>query len=426
APLTIAVGLAVGTALSLVVLRRVLVRRGDRVHAPSAARDTGRTHPYTFRRHIIRLLQAGRRQNLRSFLALALGVLTIFAVGLHRQGFNDSAQLRQGTLGYTLWCESTVPIYHDISTLFRKENHIQALQCLRYSADEASCLNLNKVSTPTVLGVDLDALPLDEETRQAMRHGNDTVYPALVDATVLTWSLGKRLGDTLYYAADDGRRVGIRLAATLPNTIFQGNILIGRADFSRIWRGITGSEVILLRVPESDRDAVKEYMEQSLNEYGMTVTTTSERLRQFNSVTDTYLTIFMTLGGLGLLLGIMTFVIVVRKNLLLRRQEIALYRTLGFTDSRIIDMLCRENRVVPLAAIGTGVAASLLSISFGLTHVGVWLWVTAGVFVLLFVGAALYFVRRSVRRTVYSDEDKPPLSGKTKPLCQVRQSLFVR
>jgi membrane protein implicated in regulation of membrane protease activity len=81
-----------------------------------------------------------------------------------------------------------------------------------------------------------------------------------------------------------------------------------------------------------------------------------------------------------------------------------LYRTLGFTDRRIIDLLYRESRVVPLLAICTGVAASLLSVSFGFAHVGVWLWVTAGTFVLLFIGAALYFVRRSVQRTVRPKE----------------------
>ena len=80
---------------------------------------------------------------------------------------------------------------------------------------------------------------------------------------------------------------------------------------------------------------VKKLISQALSEYGVRVMTTNDRLRQFNTVTDTYLTIFMTLGGLGLLLGILSFIIVIRKNLAMRRDEIRLYRVLGFTDGQI-------------------------------------------------------------------------------------------
>lgn len=80
---------------------------------------------------------------------------------------------------------------------------------------------------------------------------------------------------------------------------------------------------------------MKNLISQALSEYGVRVMTTNDRLRQFNTVTDTYLTIFMTLGGLGLLLGILSFIIVIRKNLAMRRDEIRLYRVLGFTDGQI-------------------------------------------------------------------------------------------
>jgi putative ABC transport system permease protein len=91
-----------------------------------------------------------------------------------------------------------------------------------------------------------------------------------------------------------------------------------------------------------------------LNNYGIRVMPTGERLKIFYSVTDTYLTIFLTVGGVGLLLGIFSFIIVVRKNLVARAKEIALYRSLGFNEKRILNILYKENITVPLFAILTG------------------------------------------------------------------------
>ncbi len=98
--------------------------------------------------------------------------------------------------------------------------------------------------------------------------------------------------------------------------------------------------------------------------------TTNDRLRQFNTVTDTYLTIFMTLGGLGLLLGILSFIIVIRKNLAMRRDEIRLYRVLGFTDGQIGRIFYKENILVPLYAILTGVIGALISVSANFSNAG--------------------------------------------------------
>ena len=116
----------------------------------------------------------------------------------------------------------------------------------------------------------------------------------------------------------------------LSNSVFQGNILVDQALFSEIWTETTGSEVFLLKTGESEREEVKKLISQALSEYGVRVMTTNDRLRQFNTVTDTYLTIFMTLGGLGLLLGILSFIIVIRKNLAMRRDEIRLYSCARF------------------------------------------------------------------------------------------------
>ncbi|MDH6358485.1 ABC transporter permease [Parabacteroides sp. PF5-9] len=372
-------------------------------------------------------LYINKKQAMLSFFALATGVFIVFSVGLNRKGFADSSQLRTGTGGYTLWCESTVPVYHNMATQAGRERlsltalstETTILQCLRYNADDASCLNLNKVTTPTVLGVDMQALtesdfqielslyPLEREAVfDRMQQKTDSVYPALVDATVLTWSLVMNLGDTLWYEGDGGKRVGIQLIGTLSNSVFQGHIMIDRTLFREIWEETTGCEVFLLKTAEDEKEEVKTLLSQALNEYGVNVSTTNDRLKQFNTVTDTYLTIFLTLGGLGLLIGIVSFIIVIRKNLAMRRKEIELYQTLGFTNNRIEETLYRENLLVPLYAILTGVISALVGVSISFMNTSLWVWLLALLFAIFFVICVIVFVRKSVKESVQSSAFK--------------------
>ena len=156
----------------------------------------------------------------------------------------------------------------------------------------------------------------------------------------------------------------------------------------------------MVQPPEAVTKVAKHLIEQALHEYGIRVTTTNDRLRQFNEVTDTYLSIFMTLGGLGLLIGIFSFIIVIRKNLAMRREEIQLYRMLGFTDHWIETLLYRENRIVPLYALIAGSVGALVSVGVNFPHAGIALWLMAGGFLLLFIGCVLGFVKRYVRHEV--------------------------
>ena len=209
-----------------------------------------------------------------------------------------------------------------------------------------------------------------------------------------------KLGDTLFYENNRGQSIAIQLVGTLPNTIFQGHILIDKLFFSEIWEETTGSEVFLLKTGDSEIEEVKTLLSQALNEYGVRVTSTNDRLRQFNSVSDTYLTIFMTLGGIGLLLGIMGFIIVIRKNMASRRKEIVLYKTLGFSNWKLIKMFYKENLIVPLYAIATGVISSLAGVGVSFKNTGTGLWIMAFLFTLLCVLCVIIFVKKSVKNEV--------------------------
>ena len=385
--------------------------------------------PLTGKAFVYAALFAGRKQAMLSFFSLSMGVFIVFSVGLNREGFADSAKIAAGAGGYSLWCETTVPVYHNLSTALGREKlaltelpaDAEVLQIFRYSSDDASCLNLNKVSHPTVLGVDMEQLgrshftidrALDENGRnkgkgenqfEAFRYRTDDVYPVLVDETVLTWGLALQLGDTIFYKGSNGKNVALCLSGALRNSIFQGNILIDNHLFAEIWNEITGSEVMLVKVNESETENVKMLISQALSSFGVHVMTTNDRLEMFHSVTDTYLTIFLMLGSVGLLLGIMSFIIVVRKNLASRMREIHVYRSLGFPDKKIARFLYVENSIVPLYAIGTGCIGSVLAASGGLANVSGWLLLISFGFAILFLGCILVFIRKVIDKIMNYD-----------------------
>lgn len=359
-------------------------------------------------------LFAYRKQVVSSFLPLVLGVFIVFAVGLNRRSFADSSQLRQGTGGYALWMESSVPVYYDINTpegkkqlsLTELPTDAHFLQFLRYSADDASCLNLNKVTTPTVLGVDMDqftqSFSVDYYAGYDLQRIKDvdSPYPVLVDETVLTWGLMMNMGDTLYYTDAHDNEVKLLIAGTLPNTVLQGNVVIDKSLFAKIWPELTGSEVALVRVNEANVKQTAQLIATALNEYGVRVNTTNDRLRQFYQVTDTYLTIFLSLGGIGLLLGILSFLIVIRKSLIARSSDIQMYAMIGYRAETISQLLFKENVIVPVYAIIVGVTGALLSIGTGFINVSVSIWLLSLLLMLLFAGCVWVFVKRLVIKEV--------------------------
>lgn len=307
-----------------------------------------------------------RRQHWLSFWTLALGVFIVFAVGLNRPDFSHSSGAVTG--GRQFYGESRIPIQYDLNTPEGRHHlHLddlpvetRFLQLPKHTEDEASCLNLNKVETPSVIGMaheDMKAFGIVDDQQQRA-----DIVPVFADEEALLWSMMKQVGDTLNYHASDGREVKAVIAGSYPTGIFHGNVVMPLSAFRQLWPEETGSRILLFSLPSPHDSASGSSatlpIAQALSDYGVTIIPTTERMRQFFEVTDTYLTIFLSLGGLGLLLGLASLLIVIRKNLAARRSEILLYHTLGFTSEAVARMLRREQLVVPLLAVGAAMAGS--------------------------------------------------------------------
>lgn len=328
---------------------------------------------------IWKTLAAQKSQVLLSYEALAIGIFTVFAVGLNRPDFSHSVEESSITGGYNLWCDSRIPIEYDLNS---KEVHNKLalkdlaegttfMQCLKHTQDEASCLNLNKVSTPTVLGIslgDIQGFGVDTTLLSSNNIQGVNNYPVLIDQEALIWSLMKSVGDTLHYSSSNGEPINLIIAGTYPTGIFHGSALMNKNIFRKIWKEESGSKIFLVRTNKEEE--TKNLLEIALSQYGVSICTTTERIEQFFSVTDTYLAIFLTLGGLGMIIGIFCLIIVIRKNLVSRRLNIDTMRCLGFDKETIRQQLYKENIIVPITAIAAGAIGSIISISANATGAG--------------------------------------------------------
>jgi len=333
---------------------------------------------------------AGRNKarSIMTIILLALGTFTIIITGANRQTLYGVEKSRSsGTGGFLFWAETTVPLMYNLNTdNGRKKlglsdenvlNNVDFLQFYSLDGDDASCLNLNQVAQPRILGINPD----DFNNRQAFSFKNlkkglsknnpwleleksfgTDIIPAIADQTVITWGLKKKVGDTLIYFNEQGKKVKLLLIAGLNNSIFQGNILISDENFRKHFPSEGGSKIMLIDASDSDKNELSELLQSRLVDYGIQITNNTERLAEFNSITNTYLSVFMALGGLGVIIGTIGLGIVLYRNMLERKQELAIMIALGYTNKHIFRLVFNENLLLLVAGLMCGLLAALIGI----------------------------------------------------------------
>ncbi|MCF8365563.1 MAG: ABC transporter permease, partial [Bacteroidales bacterium] len=336
------------------------------------------------------LKNAGRNRagSISTIALLALGTFTIMITGANQQTFYGVSNDRSsGTGGFSMWVENAVPIIYDLNTHTGKEKYgleddpvfenVKFLQFHSLEGDDASCLNLNQVDRPRVLGVDAKIFDANKSFSFASLHKSidasrpwlsldkkfeSGVIPAFADQTVITWGLMKKVGDTLTYLNEQGNPIKLLLAGGLKNSIFQGNILIADSIFMANYPSAGGTEIMLVETPADEAGKVTNILEERLTDYGLEITSTKTRLATFNSVTNTYLSVFMILGGLGVLIGTIGLGIVLLRNIMERKAELALLLAIGFRKTEILKTIFLENFILLLAGNTLGFFAALIGI----------------------------------------------------------------
>ncbi len=293
------------------------------------------------------------------FAAIASGLYVVLAVSLNTPTVQNPTDYSSGTGGFAYLAKTTLPLsFNPADPLEIKKYHLppypwkeNAIAFFTTGSGQANCLNLNRVTTPQLLGIPKDALKHRFSFSSSFKdypanwsalefpdtHETDQeTIPAIADANVIEWGLGKKLGDTIEYTGEPGHRFSIRLVAALNASVFQGMILIDEATLLRHFPTSARRDFILAANHATDTNAssIRQNIAEALKPWGPQITDTSDYLNTFLNVEKTYLSIFLLLGTLGLLLATGTIAGICIREFSLRQNESALLHALGFSRLR--------------------------------------------------------------------------------------------
>ncbi len=317
------------------------------------------------------LRNAGRRpgRGMAAAGMLACGAFIVVSVSAMREDFRGSP----GTGGFALYAESSVPITDDLNDAKARERlrlELDGARVVRLKArdgDDASCLNLNQSLTPPLLGADPASLAgrFGADWTLLDRDEGDRVVPAIVgDAATPVWKLRKSIGALLDYVDERGRPFKVKLVGALPMrlSIFQGRLLVSASRFTALYPAEAGYRVFGIDVPAERAEAVAAHLTKRLETAGFDVGTSTSRLERYYTVERTYLALFQALGALGILLGSAGMGVLVLRNVMERRSELALLRAVGYTKAQAAGVVQAEHRFLVAAGLGVGAAASMLAV----------------------------------------------------------------
>jgi hypothetical protein len=338
---------------------------------------------------------AGRNVG-RSAATIALmssAAFLIVAVSAFRMSPTDA-----GVGGFDLLAESSQPIYADLNTpegrrelLAGKAGQLNGSTILAMRlkpGDDASCRNLYQPSQPRVLGVTPQLIEYFDNLQLPARFtwsasaaqsqpemGNpwqllakpavaSGPVPVVLDQNTAMYSLRLYGGVGQQFKVEyaGGRSIEFRVAGLLSNSVLQGSLLIGEADFKRLFPQVSGYRSFLIKTPPSKTAQVAAVLEDQLGDQGFDTTLARERLADLLAVQNTYISTFQSLGALGLVLGTFGLAAVQLRSVFERRKELALMRATGFRRFRLGEMVLLENLLLLVGGLALGTTAALVAV----------------------------------------------------------------
>jgi ABC-type antimicrobial peptide transport system permease subunit len=267
--------------------------------------------------------------------------------------------------------------------------------------DDASCLNLYQPEKPALLGVPedfvrrggfrfrqlLDQGACDDPWRLLEQPLEDGVVPAMADANSAQWILKVGLGDELVLENELGRPLRLRLVGVLDGSVFRSEVLISEKNLLEHFPSRTGASYFLIETPPAEAAGVARLLETTLESFGLDATSTRDKIAGYEAVQNTYLSTFQVLGGLGLLLGTVGLGVVLVRNVMERRGELATLRAFGFRRSRLAWIVLAENAFLLAAGVLVGTLAALAAVAPSLAGRGLpWISLGGTLILVLLVG----------------------------------------
>jgi hypothetical protein len=319
---------------------------------------------------------------------MACGVFMVAAVSANRKDASVGAEKRtSGTGGFALYAEASVPVFQDLDSNAGRKNWGLDSALLGETSlvgfrvrdgDDASCLNLNRAQAPRILGVSVDALSergafsfqqseptdgLQSPWKLLQQDLGEKVIPAVGDYPTVYWGLGRTVGDEVIYRNRQGETIRLRIVGMITSSVLQGSLIISEAAMQKFFPEVEGYRAWLIDTPAGSRKQVSEHLTRRLANAGLSVETAAGRLADFGRLENTYLSIFLVLGGLGLVLGCVGLGLIVVRNLLERQGELAMLRSVGFSRSKLLKMVCLEHGALLGAGLPAGLICALVAVA---------------------------------------------------------------
>ena len=346
--------------------------------------------------------------------SLAAGLFLVVSVtAFQKHGGGDWQKRSSPSGGFAFWIETTTPVHRsstsdstaDILNLGNDRAKLGDILPFRIgTGDDASCFNLNSVTRPRLLATDTDTLekrgsftikstaPGIEPSWKSLREGD--ALRAFIDETTLMWVLKKKPGDRIDYTDEQGNTFPVEIAGTLTGSVFQGSFIVDEQRYLERFPSTSGYQLFLAET-SNNLTETRNILQRALTDLGATVTTTAERLAAFNSVENTYISIFNVLGGLGVILGAAGLGIVTARNLAERQNEFTQLHQIGISRKIIRSLVFRETRQFILWAVGIGLLAAIISILPALPKTGLLTtlsWITALAILFLLTASACAWI----------------------------------
>lgn len=309
------------------------------------------------------------RQTSRSescVMIISLACCIIVAVGANRQDAIPQSE-------YSFVAESSIPIHHDLNSIEgRRKLGFSKLDSTTLSKSEIlsfrllpgediSCLNLYKPEKPQILGAPTVILSKDPWTYLDQMNFTNYTIPAIGDANSLKWILQHNPQEDFIIHDDMGKTINLRLD-TIENSLFQSQLIISETNFLKLFPSESGYQYFLIKTPDIFRIETGEILESTLADFGFDVTSATDRLAGFRSVQNTYISTFQSLGALGLLIGTFGMALVMIRNIIERKGELATLRVFGYSRKLLSFLLFFESSFLLIIGMFIGITSGLVGI----------------------------------------------------------------
>ncbi len=332
--------------------------------------------------------QPGRSKTCVTTVSIACCI--IVAVGANRHDTTPETE-------YAFVAESTLPLHHSLNTsdgrfeLGFSEKDSERLRAsdmipFRVSpGEDVSCLNLYQPQKPQILGASdamLDEFPWRKLKRVPSEIGR---VPAIGDEKSLRWILHHDPDDDFIVQDEFGKSLRLELE-TVVNSLFQSQLIISESNFTKYFPSQSGYQFFLIKTPPELREETAQILEKTLEDYGFDLMSASARLANYRAVENTYISTFQSLGGLGVLLGTFGLALVLFRNIIERRGELATLRAFGFRRRLLSWMLFLESCFLLTIGMLIGIVAGLAAIFASQGHLPSFPWFSLTITLLFIFG----------------------------------------